>query len=143
MEFRNEDHLKSFLKSESKRLGVSIQNTYSTFFSKVLLERISKMSYDELFVKGSFSELAHLNDMIRPITDIDLVLVPGISFDVKGHRIGFGKGCYDRLLCNYQGVKIGFCYSSQICDDIPSDEYDVCMDYIITENGLWECNIQE
>ena len=73
MEFRNEDQLKSFLKSESKRLGVSIQNTYNTFFSKVLLERISKMSYDELFVKGSFSELAHLSDMIRPITDIDLV----------------------------------------------------------------------
>lgn len=73
MNFKNDEQLKSFLKKESKRLGISIQNTYNTFFSKLLLERISKMSYDELFVKGSFSELAHLNDMIRPITDIDLV----------------------------------------------------------------------
>ena len=73
MEFHNDEQLKAFLKKESKRLGVSITNTYNTFFSKLLLERISKTSYDELFVKGSFSELAHMNDMIRPITDIDLV----------------------------------------------------------------------
>lgn len=73
MNFNNDDKLKAFLKSESKRLGVSIKNTYNTFFSKILLERISNYSYDKLFVKGSFSELAHLDTMIRPITDIDLV----------------------------------------------------------------------
>jgi len=73
MEFNNSNQLKSFLKSESKRLGISITNTYNTFFSTILLRRISEMSYNKLFVKGSFSELAHLNDMIRPITDIDLV----------------------------------------------------------------------
>lgn len=73
MEFRNDDQLRAFLKSESKRLGVSITNTYNTYFSRVLLERLSNFSYDKLFVKGSFSELAHLETMIRPITDIDLV----------------------------------------------------------------------
>lgn len=73
MEFSNSDQLKAFLKNESKRLGISINNTYNTFFSTILLRRISEMSYNKLFVKGSFSELAHLNDMIRPITDIDLV----------------------------------------------------------------------
>lgn len=73
MQFTNDDKLKAFLKSESKRLGISIKNTYNTYFSKLLLERISRMSYDKLYVKGSFSELAHLNEMIRPVTDIDLV----------------------------------------------------------------------
>lgn len=73
MEFANEDKLKSFLKKESDRLGVSIYNTYNTYFSRLLLERISKVCYSELYVKGSMSELAHLNKMIRPITDIDLV----------------------------------------------------------------------
>lgn len=73
MDFNNEDQLKAFLRAESKRLGVSITNTYNTFFSRILLERISNFSYDKLFVKGSFSELAHLDTMIRPITDIDLV----------------------------------------------------------------------
>ena len=73
MKFRNDDQLRAFLKNESKRLGVSITNTYNTFFTKLLLERLSKFSYDGLFVKGSFSELVHLNRMIRPITDLDLV----------------------------------------------------------------------
>ena len=73
MDFNNSDKLKAFLKKESSRLGISITNTYNTYFSSQLLKRISQMSYDRLFVKGSFSELAHLNGMIRPITDIDLV----------------------------------------------------------------------
>lgn len=73
MEFSSDDKLKAFLKKESRRLGISITNTYNTFFSLQLLKRISETSYDKLFVKGSFSELAHLNEMIRPITDIDLV----------------------------------------------------------------------
>ena len=58
---------------ESNRLGISIKNTYNTYFSRLLLERISKICYSELYVKGSMSELAHLNRMTRPITDIDLV----------------------------------------------------------------------
>ena len=73
MNFENDEKLKSFLKSESKRLGISINNTYNTYFSKLLLERVSKLCYNELCVKGSFSELAHLQTMIRPVTDIDLV----------------------------------------------------------------------
>ena len=73
MNFENDDKLKAFLKSESKRLGVSIHNTYNTYFSRLLLERVSRLCYDKLYVKGSFSELAHLGTMIRPVTDIDLV----------------------------------------------------------------------
>ena len=73
MNFENDDKLKAFLKSESKRLGLSINNTYNTYFSRLLLERVSRLCYDKLYVKGSFSELAHLNTMIRPVTDIDLV----------------------------------------------------------------------
>ena len=73
MKFENDDKLKAFLKKESKRLGVSIGNTYTTYFSRLLLERISKVCYSELYVKGSMSEIAHLKRMIRPITDLDLV----------------------------------------------------------------------
>lgn len=73
MNFESDDKLKAFLKKESKRLGVSIGNTYTTYFSRLLLERISRVCYSELYVKGSMSEIAHLKQMIRPITDIDLV----------------------------------------------------------------------
>ncbi len=73
MDFNNDDMLRSYLKSESKRLGISIKNTYNTFFSRILLERISNTSYEKLYVKGSFSNLCHLNYLSRPITDIDIV----------------------------------------------------------------------
>lgn len=73
MYFKNDDQLRSYLKSESKRLGISIANTYNTFFSLLLLKRICERQKEELVVKGSFSELAHLGQMIRPVTDIDLV----------------------------------------------------------------------
>ena len=73
MYFETDEKLKAFLKKESKKLNISIKNTYNTYFSKILLERVSNLCYDELYVKGSFSELAHLHEMIRPITDIDLV----------------------------------------------------------------------
>lgn len=73
MDFQNDDKLKSFLKNESKRLGISIKNTYNTYFSKLLLERVNRINFGQLYVKGSFSLLAHLEEMTRPITDIDLV----------------------------------------------------------------------
>ena len=73
MNFESDEKLKAFLKKESKRLGVSITNTYTTYFSRILLQRISKLRYKELYVKGSFSLISHLNELIRPVTDIDLV----------------------------------------------------------------------
>ncbi len=76
MDFDNSDSLKAFLKAESKRLGISIQNTYNTYFARILLERINKWSND-IYVKGSFSEYAHIGNLVRPITDVDLVSLSG------------------------------------------------------------------
>ncbi len=77
MNFDNSEQLKAFLRSESKRLGISIQNTYNTYFARVLLERINKWSNEEVFVKGSFSEYGHIGKLVRPITDLDLVSMSG------------------------------------------------------------------
>ena len=69
--FNNDDQLKAYLKSKSRETGISINNIYNTYFSRLLLQRISKAGYGKLAVKGSFSLLVHLNAPIRPITDID------------------------------------------------------------------------
>lgn len=95
---------------------------------------------DAKFSKGAFSVMEPDCIEIAEVGDIDLILVPGIAFDRSGHRIGFGKGCYDRLLSGYNGIKIGFCYSEQICENIPFDEFDVCMDYLITEDEIIKCS---
>ncbi len=71
--FRNDDMLRAYLKKESSRLDISIQNTYNTFFSRNLLSRLSKTDHEgNLIVKGSFAQFVHLNKLVRPITDIDL-----------------------------------------------------------------------
>lgn len=72
---------------------------------------------------------------------IDLVLVPGVAFDRAGNRIGFGAGYYDRFMKRLQprAVKAALAYSFQVVDLVPSDEYDIPADYIVTEKGTISC----
>lgn len=88
------------------------------------------------FVKGAFGVNEPSEKNIASIENIDVVIVPGIAFDKKGNRVGFGKGCYDKFLVKTDCVKIGFCYSFQLVEQIAVDEYDIKMNYIITEEGM-------
>lgn len=67
---------------------------------------------------------------------IDIVFVPGVAYDDKGYRIGYGAGYYDRFLRDFNGIKVGICFSFQIVEDTFKDEHDIKMDYIITEKGI-------
>lgn len=69
---------------------------------------------------------------------IELILVPGVVFDINGSRIGYGKGYYDRFLknCGTQTIALGIAYSFQVLDFIPYDEHDVRLDGIVTENKI-------
>ena len=94
--------------------------------------------YDkELLKKGSYDILEPQGEDLRDLSVIDLVIVPGVSFDKKGNRLGRGKGYYDRLLKNIKAVKIGICYNFQRADKIPADEHDVPLDGIICENEIF------
>ncbi len=62
-----------------------------------------------------------------------VLIVPALCFDTKGYRLGYGKGYYDRFISRYSGFTVGVCYSEFITDDIPIDEYDRCVDIVITE----------
>lgn len=66
-----------------------------------------------------------------------LCVVPAISFDKKGYRLGYGKGYYDRFLQNFSSLSVGLCYNELIVDELPVDKYDVSVDYIISENGVY------
>ena len=67
-----------------------------------------------------------------PLNDLDLVLVPGVAFDLCGNRLGRGKGFYDRLLESFRGHKIGIAFEEQVVDTVPSENLDVKMDAILT-----------
>ena len=64
--------------------------------------------------------------------DIDVAVVPGVAFDRKGNRIGFGAGYYDKYFSrNKEMLKIGVCYDFQLTDELPAEETDVLMDRVI------------
>ena len=67
---------------------------------------------------------------------IDLVVVPGLAFDRRGHRIGWGGGYYDRFLAQVQAVKIGLCYDALVLDCIPGEPHDVPVDLVIAETAI-------
>jgi len=67
-----------------------------------------------------------------PLNHLDLFLVPGIVFDWHGHRLGRGKGFYDRLLANLSGVKCGIAFDEQVVKAVPVGPSDVRMDFVLT-----------
>ena len=71
-------------------------------------------------------------------TEIELVVVPGLSFDISGNRLGYGKGFYDRFLCGSGALKIGLAYNKQIAPAIPTNQHDIKMDKIVTETDVIE-----
>jgi len=73
-------------------------------------------------------------------TQIDLVLVPMLICDKVGHRVGYGKGFYDRFLaqCRADVIKIGFSYFSPIDKIIDSSAFDVPLNYCITPDHIYE-----
>jgi 5-formyltetrahydrofolate cyclo-ligase len=68
----------------------------------------------------------------QPLNRLDLVLVPGVGFDVSGGRLGRGRGFYDRLLAGVSGVKCGVAFDLQLTEAIPMEPHDVRLDCILT-----------
>jgi len=61
------------------------------------------------------------------------ILVPGVVFDLRGNRLGYGKAFYDRVLAEFKGHKVGVAYSVQVRKEIPRENHDIPMDFIATE----------
>ena len=68
---------------------------------------------------------------------IDLVIVPGLAFDLYGHRLGYGKGYYDTWLTQFQREQcIGLAYDFQVVNILPKEQNDVPVGSIITDQRL-------
>ncbi|HQT44968.1 MAG TPA: 5-formyltetrahydrofolate cyclo-ligase [Candidatus Micrarchaeota archaeon] len=93
--------------------------------------------------KGAYGVLEPVPDHLHKIgiTDIDLVIVPGVAFDKEGNRIGLGLGYYDRLLPGVAGLGriCALAYSFQIVEKIPHDAHDIPMDCIFCEDHVIDC----
>lgn len=99
--------------------------------------------------KITFYELSSTKSLIRgrfgilepppyeQMNDIDILIVPGIAFDKKGNRLGYGMGFYDRLLSCKRTFSIGLAYSFQLLENLPHDKYDKRLNAIASEDGIY------
>jgi 5-formyltetrahydrofolate cyclo-ligase len=67
--------------------------------------------------------------------ELDVIVVPALALDTRGHRIGYGKGFYDRTIGAFAppAVTIGVVYDFQLVAEVPQTEGDVPLDYVVTD----------
>lgn len=90
--------------------------------------------------KGSYGILEpkqRVDAEVDPL-DIDLVIVPGVAFDIHKNRVGYGAGYYDRFLKKVRPDcrKLAIAFEMQIIHKIPADDTDIPVDSIITEKRI-------
>jgi len=88
--------------------------------------------------KATFGLLEPKIDSCEMVTDLShgFCIVPGLSFDAKGYRLGYGMGYYDRFLSRYESVTVGICYTSCIQYELPHGYFDRPVDILVTENYI-------
>jgi 5-formyltetrahydrofolate cyclo-ligase len=71
---------------------------------------------------------------------IELILVPGLCFDKRGFRLGYGKGYYDKLLSTFKKIHfVGITAHALHVDTLPVESFDIAMTDIVTESGIIQC----
>ena len=87
---------------------------------------------------GCYGVLEPAPEKCRPARESAgaLCIVPGLSFDSQGYRLGYGKGYYDRFLADFSGVTVGLCYSGCTRWDLPHGYYDRPVDILVTEKYI-------
>ncbi len=69
-----------------------------------------------------------------PLDERTLCILPGLTFDASGGRLGYGKGYYDRFLATFKGVTVGALYERLLVKEVPTDAHDIPVQLLFTEN---------
>lgn len=145
MDFKNEVNTKAFI-TEALAEGKKIIIPY-TDVEKVLIIPVEINSLDDL-VLCKFGYLEPKKEALNnpyDIEKIELIIVPGVAFDKRKNRIGFGKGYYDKFLRNRNALTneitsakaFALAYEFQVFEEIPAEEHDIKMDKIFTEENIY------
>ena len=113
----------------------------------VLLPKIRKNNLMNFFPwKKNEVLLVNKFGLLEPVQSIsevpDIMLVPVLAFDNKKYRLGYGKGFYDRYLNKYLKkfkniLTVGVAFSFQKYHKLPAEQYDIKLNYILTEKGIY------
>ena len=83
---------------------------------------------EDSLAPGAFGIMEPTGPLFAPenYNDIQLALIPGMAFDRVGHRLGRGKGYYDRLLPQLTAARLeGICFPFQLQEHVPTDAHDI------------------
>jgi 5-formyltetrahydrofolate cyclo-ligase len=67
---------------------------------------------------------------------VDLIIVPGLAFDERGNRLGYGAGFYDKLLATFTKTTAALAYEVQVVPNVPAAGHDVPIQKIVTEKRI-------
>jgi 5-formyltetrahydrofolate cyclo-ligase len=70
-------------------------------------------------------------------TTVDVAIALGLAFDVRGYRLGYGTGYFDRFLAGRPFPAVGFAFDTQIIEEMPEEPHDVPMAAVVTESRVW------
>ena len=123
---------------DGKRVVVPITDT-----KNIRLIPSEIIDYPGDLTSGTWGILEPKPECVRPVepTEIDFVVVPGVSFDTVGNRLGYGGGFYDRFLrlLRPEASFAALAFELQIRDDVYPEAHDYPMRYVVTENRVIKC----
>ena len=94
--------------------------------------------FESLIATQDFGVTVQTPPSDAPVVTPHVLIIPGLGFTTDGHRLGRGKGFYDRYLEKYTGIKIGIGLSEQIIEDLPTEEHDIEMNFVVSDLGVFE-----
>lgn len=126
---------------DTRRLLAGLASSPADFTGKtILLPRVTSETDMELRLytgpddlsRGAFGIMEPCGALFTDYSRIDLAVIPGMAFDRHGHRLGRGRGYYDRFLPLLpRAYKIGVCFPFQLVDTVPTAPTDVIMDEVM------------
>ncbi|MBO4339215.1 MAG: 5-formyltetrahydrofolate cyclo-ligase [Clostridia bacterium] len=141
--FKNSDCILTYV---STRIEVDTKSVIEYALMKgktVAVPRCDKNSnYMKYYRISSLNDLEKGNfNILEPtvfcseVVDIQngLCIVPGLAFDKKGHRLGYGRGYFDRFLSENSVKTVGLCYKDFLVDDLPVEGFDIAVDKVLTD----------
>jgi 5-formyltetrahydrofolate cyclo-ligase len=130
----NTEFLLHLLSGKDKEIVVSKSNFETRYMTHYLLTDNTKIRKNEYNIPES------VNGLEIPVNKIEVIFVPLLAFDKTGHRVGYGKGFYDKFLsgCNPESIKIGLSFFE--AEAMISDvfENDIRLDYCVTPKKVWQ-----
>ncbi len=135
--FGNEPTLDALIE-EAWKAGKSVYVPYCIDTVQHIIVPVRLDSWEHLGVDGYGIRIPKEPLTIGTSEELEFVLVPGLSFDREGGRLGLGAGYYDRFLPTARGaIQMGICLEEMLYDGtLPMDSFDYYVEHVVTEKGL-------